>query len=110
MVAGAVPDTAGARGSRCVISWHTREDPTAAAGAAQLGRARAAFGIPGCAPAVPRRRARGRSRFGRRGNRHGPAGKGLAFLMATQQLGMWLNCSAVAKEPPRSQETDGYAQ
>lgn len=59
-------------------------------------------GTPGCAPALPRCRCRG--------NGHGTACKGLAFLMATRQLGVWLNCSAVAKEPRRSQETDGCAQ
>lgn len=82
----------------------------ATAGGAQLGRARAAVSTPGCTPAVPCWRAWGQGCFGWRENRHGPAREGLAFPKATRQLGVWLNCSAVAKEPHHSQETDGYAQ
>lgn len=65
--------------------------------------------FPSCAPAVPRRWTWGQGRFGWRGNGHGPTREGPAFPMATRQLGVWLNCSAVAKEPRCSQETDGYA-
>lgn len=36
--------------------------------------------------------------------------QGACFATATRQLGVWLNCSAVAKEPRHSQETDGYTQ
>lgn len=72
----------------------------------ERGQQMASLAVPCNAPLL----GLGVRAFWWRGNGHGPAGKGLASLMAAQQLGVWLNCSAVAKEPRCSQETDGCTQ
>lgn len=102
MATGASPGTAGPPGSyqqedAAGHSWHGGHSW------GQRGQQAASPSVPGSAP-LP---ASGRGCFGQTRNRHGAARKGLAFPTAIQQLGVWLNCSSVAKEPRFSQETDG---
>lgn len=106
---GAAPDMAGPCRSCCVITAHTGRCH-GHSWRSTAGKSTGDRWHPRLCPSHAPLLGLGARAFWWRGSGHGPAQKGLAFLMATRQLGVWLNCSAVAKEPRCSQETDGCAQ
>lgn len=106
---GAAPDMAGPCRSCCVITAHTGRCH-GHSWRSTAGKSTGDRWHPRLCPSHTPLLGLGARAFWWRGSGHGPAQKGLALLMATRQPGVWLNCSAVAKEPRRSQETDGCAQ